>query len=338
MDLKPWAAYTLGYNSFMVRVWQIVFWEHAESYWEADDGVLLTVDEIRQAVVHLVREAHAGVLAKLSEVLEDLVALNEAWKRSYDAADEEGHVSDGGTTIPGADSWQNLRVLADDALDEDSSLVDWYRLGASLGRYQLELENRDVGDKLPDLRPIFDRATVLVAKGIREIPELTELARFFSSSKKVGPAKILETFCKARHSPCLKSAAGRISLILPRIRSLNERIQEGLRRLQQDASKTRTRSSRSEVEISTRKTSERTTNRAQFLPSPLQKHILDVLNGRALKKQALATEVCAGEGTRLYRPGGIKELRAFGMVAHKSGLGYYRPDSPPPNAIDLSVN
>jgi len=68
-----------------------------------------------------------------------------------------------------------------------------------------------------------------------------------------------------------------------------------------------------------------------FIPTPLQAAILGALDGKAMKKQALADEVCAGEGTRLYRKGGIKELRDIGRVDHKDGVGYFRPDAPPVN-------
>jgi hypothetical protein len=70
-----------------------------------------------------------------------------------------------------------------------------------------------------------------------------------------------------------------------------------------------------------------------FVPTPLQKSILEALNRKALKKQPLAVIVCGGEGTRLYRKGGIKELIDIGKVVHKNGVGYYRPDAPPPNSV-----
>ena len=74
------------------------------------------------------------------------------------------------------------------------------------------------------------------------------------------------------------------------------------------------------------------------MPNAFQRTILDALDGRALKKQPLAVEVCGGEenGNLLYRPGGLKELRDAGLVAHKRGVGFYRPDHPPPDAIDLA--
>lgn len=68
-----------------------------------------------------------------------------------------------------------------------------------------------------------------------------------------------------------------------------------------------------------------------FIPTPLQAAILNALDGKAMKKQPLANAVCGGEGTRLYRKGGIKELQALGRVHHKDGVGYFRPDAPPVN-------
>jgi hypothetical protein len=67
----------------------------------------------------------------------------------------------------------------------------------------------------------------------------------------------------------------------------------------------------------------------RFVGTPFQRKIFDALDGRALKKQALANEVCSREGTRLYRKGGIKEMIEVGLVAHQNGVGYYRPDAPP---------
>jgi hypothetical protein len=66
-----------------------------------------------------------------------------------------------------------------------------------------------------------------------------------------------------------------------------------------------------------------------FVPNQFQLAILKALHGRALNKQDLANEVCGGEGSRLYRPNGIKELMGMGKVRNKRRLGYYRPDAPP---------
>lgn len=66
-----------------------------------------------------------------------------------------------------------------------------------------------------------------------------------------------------------------------------------------------------------------------FVPTPIQEAILKALDGRGMKKQALADIVCNGHGSRLYRSGGIGELKSREMVLNKRGVGYYRPDRPP---------
>lgn len=65
--------------------------------------------------------------------------------------------------------------------------------------------------------------------------------------------------------------------------------------------------------------------------TPLQRNILKVLEGKALKKEALADAVCGGvESSRiLYRAGGIKELMELGQVENKRGVGYWSCLSPP---------
>ena len=64
----------------------------------------------------------------------------------------------------------------------------------------------------------------------------------------------------------------------------------------------------------------------------LQKSILEALNGKALNKDDLG-RACKVDPSLFYRPGGIKELRDRHKVEHKHGVGYYRPDAPPPDAI-----
>jgi hypothetical protein len=70
-----------------------------------------------------------------------------------------------------------------------------------------------------------------------------------------------------------------------------------------------------------------------FIPTPLQKSILHALNGHAMRKEKLAEE-CKVDPSRLYKPGGIKELRDNGKVDRKNGIGYYRPDAPPNAEVD----
>lgn len=74
-------------------------------------------------------------------------------------------------------------------------------------------------------------------------------------------------------------------------------------------------------------------DKSQLVLTPLQKEILKALDRRALKKEDLADRLKI-DPARLYRPGGIKELIAQALVAHKRMVGYYRPDRPPAECGD----
>lgn len=66
-----------------------------------------------------------------------------------------------------------------------------------------------------------------------------------------------------------------------------------------------------------------------FVPNVIQRAVLDALDGKAMTSTKLGDLV--GDKRRLFKkPGGLEELRAEGLVEHHSRLGYYRPDSPPP--------
>jgi hypothetical protein len=71
-----------------------------------------------------------------------------------------------------------------------------------------------------------------------------------------------------------------------------------------------------------------------FVPTPLQEAILKALSGIVMQTRALAI-ACKCDEPRLFKPGGIKDLTDAGLVEHKDGVGYYRPDKPPPNAVIL---
>jgi hypothetical protein len=66
-----------------------------------------------------------------------------------------------------------------------------------------------------------------------------------------------------------------------------------------------------------------------FTPSDYQLRLLTVLEGRALRTDALA-QATREDRTKLFRPGGLKELQEAGLVRHVKEYGYYRPDCPPP--------
>lgn len=66
-----------------------------------------------------------------------------------------------------------------------------------------------------------------------------------------------------------------------------------------------------------------------FVPTAFQQDILKALDGKALRTDALAAKV--GDRRRLFKdPGGLPELQEHGLVSHNRRVGYYRPDSLPP--------
>ena len=69
-----------------------------------------------------------------------------------------------------------------------------------------------------------------------------------------------------------------------------------------------------------------------FVPTPFQKGILEALDGKALRTDALGAAV--GDRRRLFKDGGLKELRDRGLVLRHARLGFYRPDAPPPQLTD----
>jgi hypothetical protein len=64
-----------------------------------------------------------------------------------------------------------------------------------------------------------------------------------------------------------------------------------------------------------------------FVPSPFQRAILKALDGVALRTDALGAAV--GDRSRLYRQGGLQELRERGLVGWHKYLGFYSVKSPP---------
>lgn len=66
-----------------------------------------------------------------------------------------------------------------------------------------------------------------------------------------------------------------------------------------------------------------------FIPSATQEMILEALDGKAFRTDALAREVGCSRSLLFRKPGGMAELLTEGLVEKHDKLGYYRPDSPP---------
>jgi hypothetical protein len=66
-----------------------------------------------------------------------------------------------------------------------------------------------------------------------------------------------------------------------------------------------------------------------FVPNAIQADILTVLDGAALRTDALAAKIGCERSQLFKKPGGIQELKEHGLVASHPRLGYYRSDAPP---------
>jgi hypothetical protein len=66
-----------------------------------------------------------------------------------------------------------------------------------------------------------------------------------------------------------------------------------------------------------------------YVPTPQQRAILLALDGRALRQDQLEA-VTGYDRRQLHRESGLTGLRRRDKVRHNRRLGYFRPDSPPP--------
>lgn len=71
------------------------------------------------------------------------------------------------------------------------------------------------------------------------------------------------------------------------------------------------------------------TSKASLVLQKFQRSILRALKHRALSHKELAATVSRGDEKRLRKKNGLPELLECSLVAHKRGLGYYRPDAMP---------
>lgn len=66
----------------------------------------------------------------------------------------------------------------------------------------------------------------------------------------------------------------------------------------------------------------------EWEPTDYQCRILEALEFRALRTDALVAEI-GGDRRRLWKAGGVEELKERGLVRLDKRVGYFRPDCPP---------
>ena len=73
-----------------------------------------------------------------------------------------------------------------------------------------------------------------------------------------------------------------------------------------------------------------------FIPNSLQQAVLDALDGKGLRTDALLNKIDSSRRQLFKVPGGLPELQEEGLVDHHRRVGFYRPDAPPPEVTQLT--
>ncbi len=73
-------------------------------------------------------------------------------------------------------------------------------------------------------------------------------------------------------------------------------------------------------------------DRGPFVANDLQLSIMAALAGQEMGIEQLA-ETVGCETARMYKPGGLTELRDAGFVNHKPSVGFYLPGDPPAKRV-----
>jgi hypothetical protein len=323
---KPLAAYILGFNSVTVRLWQRLFWEQPSTPSETLagsqtwDGVPLTLDELEQATLDLLDEIHPNLPAEIRRLVGRLRKQNERWLSAAEVPAKRETFFGPTKRLPGEKDWQNLVSITERALADASKWKPWLTLGQALGHYVADLyPSHGACREPPDLGAVIERARALNEAGVT-IPEIKRLAECEVDKQQDCPLRLLGRILgvQDREPQSEADPMVRYSLFTDAW-SLHERLRSVL-----DA--------QPETGMLT-KCPPRPEAPQPFVCSPLQKGIMDALDGCGLNKTKLADLVCGGDGSRLYKTNGIKELKELGLVVHKRGVGYYRPDAPPEDLL-----
>lgn len=157
----------------------------------------LAIDAIRAALDRLARNVHpnifAEILVTLTRIRDHFSGLLTAY--NHPATHRRFHTDTRRT--PGEQDWQRLVTLTDQALDEESLIWPCYRLGVTVGQYQLDLDRihdhtGSCDENLPDPASLF-RSVGLVPEEIRiRVPILQRIVDRLPCSHELGLIAFLQ--------------------------------------------------------------------------------------------------------------------------------------------------
>ena len=239
-DLKPLAAYRLGWLSYTAWLWHKVFWDMPgnEETW---DGVPFSVNQLREARLVLSDEIHPNVFAALDRVLDDLDHMARTLVEAWQETGTYRGVKFGSRRVPGVGHWDELRLLADRALTGAHPLRPWFDYGAAAGAYQLVLwdyqPDPDDFERLPDIGPLVQQARMLPEAPMQKIPLLRSLVEMAPILESNGQGAFLEEFL-GRNREVWGYFIDRADI--PTVNAmgftLDDRVQHGLEHLEPDLS------------------------------------------------------------------------------------------------------
>jgi hypothetical protein len=220
-NAKLLAAYRLGYSSRMFPVWHRLFQEKPEFEWGTAEGVLATIDEMKESLIVLAVEIPENFDRELRPSLDEegqtwTTILAEAWE--YTSKEETPGTNDDGMpeevfdpepssedirrgesrfTVTGRHDasplWRDFLNRAFLGLTE---LRPWYLLGAKIGEYHEALERLNSGS-LPPLSVIVGAARSLSPESIQALPFLATLQDLTDNPNRLSPREFLTTVIEA---------------------------------------------------------------------------------------------------------------------------------------------
>jgi hypothetical protein len=122
LDLRRWAAYTLGHESQMLPLWQELFrTQFRHGHWDTADGVPVTAYRLRTACDILAPGLAPHVYAELLTVLNSLEMFNDALAEG-NSTRRTPRCDEGAPEVVA----DRLTVLVDRAVSGESPLAPWY--------------------------------------------------------------------------------------------------------------------------------------------------------------------------------------------------------------------
>jgi hypothetical protein len=209
IDLRPWAAYQLGYESQALRADQIAFWEQPREYLPLQDNVppsdcyLQKGDcYLQKALTILAPDIPPRVSVRINGVLDKLCRLNGKLSRQWELAGGHPGPPFGDGSAPGEGLWWRLVYLAKQALDQRHPNRPWFELGWAFGRWwRLSAHTTNPRLRLRAVWPIVKAAGRLPPSEVRGQAALQTLADLAAAPRNGATLRELVRRCWALWPP-----------------------------------------------------------------------------------------------------------------------------------------